>query len=78
VSNKPPKGSKLIGDWKGRRVKLRQDVETNGGVRYPAGSLATVVSAYHGLELQGDPCACCGVRLRLRKISTHMVEEINQ
>lgn len=62
--------------WLGKRVRLLAPIETNGGTRYPAGTLATIVRKFQGFELQGEPCKCCGVSLRMKKVIPMLLELI--
>lgn len=54
--------------WKGRNVRLLYSVATNAGVTYPAGSIATITRKRGGFDLLGEPCACCGVTLRIKQM----------
>lgn len=54
--------------WKGRKVRLLFSVVTNAGVTYPAGSIATITRKRGGFDLLGEPCACCGVTLRIKQM----------
>lgn len=61
-AEKPPK---LQRDWVGRLVRLRKDLGTNGGARYPAGLVMKVEGKYHGLTLTMPfKCPCCSVGQR--------------
>ncbi|NTZ60361.1 hypothetical protein G6L24_08570 [Agrobacterium tumefaciens] len=55
-------------EWVGVSVVTLEEIRTIGGVIYPKGSRAEVTRKFGGLHLEGDPCTCCGVKLRLTKI----------
>ncbi|MGV1900097.1 hypothetical protein ACQZ6V_07390 [Agrobacterium sp. 22-3674b3] len=55
-------------EWVGVSVVTLEEIRTIGGVIYPKGSCAEVTRKFGGLHLEGDPCTCCGVKLRLSKI----------
>ncbi|WCA57561.1 hypothetical protein G6M16_007595 [Agrobacterium tumefaciens] len=54
-------------EWVGVHVITLEEIRTRGGVIYPKGSRAEVTRKFGGLHLEGDPCTCCGVKLRLTK-----------
>lgn len=73
----PPPGSDKVSAWKGKRVRLLRDLGTGAGA-WPAGTRAVVeeTPAGTGLSLLGDPCCCCGVRLRARRVLGEDVEVV--
>lgn len=73
----PPPGAYKVSAWKGKRVKLLRDLGTGAAV-WPAGTRAVVdeTPAGTGLSLLGDPCRCCGVRLRARRVLGEDVEVV--
>ena len=56
----------------GRRVCLVTPV-SNGAGTWPVGTTARIVGKYDGLSLRSDPCACCGVRLRIARVPPRSV-----
>lgn len=76
MRNKPPPGSKLVGDWRGKRVRLVNDIR-NGAAKFPAGTMGTVEGVNPGLRLVGDPCTHCGVRLYITRVPTSDVELVS-
>lgn len=70
----PPPGKRLIGDWVGMKVKIRHALH-NGYGAMPAGSVATVSSVTSvGLSLTFEHCQHCGIKLYMRRVSTHEIE----
>jgi len=68
-------------DWIGTRVKLEREVATRAGVVYPKGSTGRIVHKFKGFEIEGDPCKCCGVALRITKVNPFdltLIEEDGQ
>ena len=52
--------------WTGRRLVTRVPINTYS-THIPAGTPVTVERKFKGLEVIGDPCPHCGVRVRVRK-----------
>lgn len=71
----PPPGKKLIRDWVGLTVRFRTQLG-NGMGRMPAGTLAKVRYAHGGLEVETEPCKCCGLQLRITRVSFTDVEVV--
>lgn len=65
-SAEPIKPPKLRRDWIGKKVRLRKELRTSLLV-IQADTVCTVKYAHRGAELITDPCACCGVRVHIRK-----------
>jgi len=73
---KPPPGKKRVADWTGMAVRTRRAMR-NGLVEIPAGTLATVEHAGRtGIHLTSAPCKCCGVRIRMTRVSHEDVEAV--
>lgn len=55
--------------WKleGKKVKSTREI-ANGLGALPAGTTFTILRKYAGLELESDPCAHCGVQLRITRV----------
>lgn len=51
-----PAWPRRIGDMMGRQVRLRREIETNKGSKYPKGTLFWVIGVHRGwLQLSKDP-----------------------
>jgi hypothetical protein len=56
---------KLKRDWKGRKVRLREEIQTKGGTIFPAGMVLNVVQNRSGLTLETVMrCPTCEVSQR--------------
>lgn len=74
----PPTGHKRVCDWIGLRVRTLREMRNEFGC-VPAGAIATSIApraAGTGLALEFDPCACCGVRIRVSDVPANWVEVI--
>lgn len=69
MRTRPPPGKKLVTAWKGLTVRTLRRMR-NGVTDIPAGTLATVTYARAGLTLETEPCKCCGVSIRISKVSS--------
>lgn len=54
--------------WIGKAVRLEYDVTTNGGIKYPRGTLATITRKFGGFDIESEPCKCCGVRVQIKQL----------
>ena len=56
----------------GLRVRTTMEIR-NGFTLVPAETVMTIVGKGGGLQLRGDPCEHCGVRVHFRKIPPGIV-----
>ena len=75
MRNNPPPGSKLVGDWKGMRVRSTRELR-NGWGSMPAGSFFRVTHATAGIHMKSEPCACCGFQWSVSKVSSDDIEPV--
>lgn len=72
----PPKGAKRTGDWIGRHVRTLKAI-TTGMAEIPIGTRCVVTGICNGLELRASACSCCNVRLRVTRVPSSWVQEID-
>jgi hypothetical protein len=77
VKNVPPPGSKKVGDWLDKHVKLKRAM-TNGYATFPVGAKGVVTSTGNGLTIKLEACPCCGIRGWLSRIHGSDVELIER
>ena len=68
---------KLKRDWIGRKVRLKRQIETRGGIIFKVGEVLEVDSYYRGLELKAiHVCEHCnrGYRATVSRIPIHDVD----
>ena len=70
------KWPRLKGDYKGLRVRIVKQLNTNGGDGAEAGATATVVGYHRGLELRVDVCDKCGTKTYIKRVPESSVELI--
>lgn len=61
-------------DWRGTRVRTRRPLSTQH-LAIPAGTVLTITRKFSGFNLQTDPCAHCGVAVRITKVPYTDVDE---
>lgn len=68
---------KLKRDWVGRYVRLKEEIQTNGGVIFAVGEVMRVTRNFGGLQLEtvGFKCKKCerGFRHRVTKVHEYSV-----
>lgn len=69
----------LVRQLAGLPVRLLRPI-TTGSATYPQGAVATIrqATSWERLTLYGEPCACCGVRLIIARVSWRDVEVITE
>jgi hypothetical protein len=50
----------------------------NGIMVIPKGSVCSITRKYQGFNLTGPPCNCCGVQIRITRVSWRDVELIQE
>lgn len=73
MRNNPPPGSRRVGDWLDMRVRTKTELR-NGYAVVPAGSTGTIDGITPGLSILFDACPCCGVKVRMSRLSSNDVE----
>lgn len=70
-----PVWPKLMRDAIGMKVRTLREMR-NGFMIIPAGTVATITSGYRWerLEIEGQPCTCCGVRVLVSCVSKGALE----
>lgn len=61
---------KLVRDVEGMHARTNREI-TNGMMVVPAGTRVRISRsfAWHRLEITADPCECCGVKVRVSRVS---------
>lgn len=79
MKNVPPPGSKRIGDWEGKTVRIRNEMKNGVGV-IPAGTVCKVesVGGGTGLQLRLPQCPCCGVAFFITRVHGSQLELVNE
>ena len=62
--------------WKGRKVRSLRDMR-NGYAELPAGTIFTITGKYKGFSLVSDPCATCGVKIHIGRVSGASLELVS-
>lgn len=71
-------GKKRAADWMGRRIVSTEAIR-NGWATVPAGTLGRVHDRsppFGGLDIDFDPCTCCGVKVAVRQVGYHKVRDV--
>jgi len=70
---------RLVRELEGKTVRLLRSVST-GMATYPEGAVAKVhyANGWGRITLLGETCACCGVALRIARMSWRDIEVIGQ
>ena len=71
----PPPGKRFVRDWKGLRVRSRQQL-FNRNLSVIKGTLLRVEGVHGGggLNLISEPCQTCGVQVRIFAVAPNMIE----
>lgn len=62
-------------EWIGVKVRTLGTL-ANATVTIPRGTVLTVRGKFNGFELLGDKCNCCGVQIRITRVSYRDVEVV--
>ncbi len=75
----PPNGSKLIRDWKGKRVTNIRDFNSYSQ-NMPAHSKGTVTDAGSGcgLTITFDQCPCCNIQAKFTGVHSSDVQLLEE
>lgn len=63
-------------EWQAAKVRTRRAL-SNRNMVIPVGTVVTITEKYSGFSIAGAPCPCCGVQVRVTRVSPGDLEEFD-